>query len=361
MRCCANYYVFHSSFHAVEKSHSTAVQSYNTEVEILNTQKIIFNTSCSIRNNETLHCADLRVFKEALNEDQITVMKNSCGNDLSDIQLHLYMKLNTTNKGKDVMWLLQNTTIPQNELSQSKWIVFHNITEAYTRSRSFDDHSLAFRLALGGSCSGVNPSNLGLTSKLGKESIIVGYSRSGGISDEDARRAFGLLTQVHQKRRRQASNETVETEVCRLHPFNVSFSTSYMLPVVVHARLCYITILHIIMIKELIIMIHFFLPTQQISFEDLGWQDFIIQPKSYSANFCRGVCEYPLNVYHNTTKHSYIQSIVNFINPDEVPPPCCAPNRMSSLSVVYVEGGANDDTVTMQTWDEMVADSCGCL
>jgi len=101
------------------------------------------------------------------------------------------------------------------------------------------------------------------------------------------------------------------------------------------------------------------LPTQQISFADLGWQNYIVQPSSYPANFCGGVCPYPLNVYHNTTKHSYIQSIVNYLNPNDVPPPCCAPNRMSSLSVIYREG--SDGTVTMQTWDEMVADSCGCL
>lgn len=134
------------------------------------------------------------------------------------------------------MWLLQNTTVPQNQLSQRKWIVFHNITEAYTRS--FDDHSLSFRLALGGSCTGVNPSNLGLTSKSGKESIIVGYSKSGGISDEDARRAFGLLAQVHQNQRRQVdavsapnNQSTIDftTQNCRLYPFNVSF----YIPVVV--------------------------------------------------------------------------------------------------------------------------------
>lgn len=231
----------HSSFYVVQRSHSTAVHSYNRDVEILNTQKIIFNTSCSVRSNETLHCADLRVFKEALNEDQIAALKNSCGNDLSDIQLHLYTKLDTYN-GNDVMWLLQNTTVPQNQLSQRKWIVFHNITEAYTRS--FDDHSLSFRLALGGSCTGVNPSNLGLTSKSGKESIIVGYSKSGGISDEDARRAFGLLAQVHQNQRRQVdavsapnNQSTIDftTQSCRLYPFNVSF---YIPVVVGNLSLC---------------------------------------------------------------------------------------------------------------------------
>jgi len=30
------------------------------------------------------------------------------------------------------------------------------------------------------------------------------------------------------------------------------------------------------------------LPTQQISFADLGWQDYIVQPSSYPANFCGG-------------------------------------------------------------------------
>ena len=60
------------------------------------------------------------------------------------------------------------------------------------------------------------------------------------------------------------------------------------------------------------------LSPKQISFRDLGWQDFIARPDSCQTNFCAGKCLYPLNTYHNTTKHSYIQSIVNHYNP-EVP------------------------------------------
>lgn len=96
----------------------------------------------------------------------------------------------------------------------------------------------------------------------------------------------------------------------------------------------------------------------QVSFRDLGWQDFIARPDSCQTNFCAGKCLYPLNTYHNTTKHSYIQSIVNHYNPEVVPPPCCAPTQLRRLSVIYTEG---NNGFTMQHWDDMIAESCGCV
>lgn len=242
--------------YTADESLFKAVHSYNTRVEIRNIQKYIFNTTCSVKSSETLHCADLRIYKEALNEDQLRDLKNSCNNDLSDIHLQLYVKINTTTAAEDVMWLLQNTTLPHEQLTQSKWFVFSNITDAYIRSLEDPEsphyHSMSLGLALGGSCSGVSPSLLGFSSKSGKESLIVGFSKSGGITSEEARKAFSLLAEARQQQRsrRQAvdastteapttnsstsndstlSNSTTETTVsnfttqtCRLHPYTVS-------------------------------------------------------------------------------------------------------------------------------------------
>lgn len=231
------------------------MHSYNTRVEIRNIQKYKFNTTCSVKSSEVLHCADLRIYKEALNEEQLRDLKNSCNNDLSNIRLQLYVKINTTIGAEDVMWLLQNTTLTREQLTQSKWFVFHNITDAYIRSLEDPEaphyHSMFLGLALGGSCTGVSPSLLGFSSKSGKESLIVGFSKSGGITSEEARKAFSLLAEARrqQRSRRQAedvsttnasatntstandsslSNSTSETtlnfttQTCRLHPYTVS-------------------------------------------------------------------------------------------------------------------------------------------
>ena len=233
------------------------MHSYNTRVEIRSIQKYKFNTTCSVKSSEVLHCADLRIYKEALNEEQLRDLKNSCNDDLSNIRLQLYVKINTTTGADDVMWLLQNTTLPSEQLTQSKWFVFHNITDAYIRSLEDPEaphyHSMSLGLALGGSCTGVSPSLLGFSSKSGKESLIVGFSKSGGITGEEARKAFSLLAEARQRQRsrRQAaedvsttdapatntstandsslSNSTSETtltnfttQTCRLHPYTVS-------------------------------------------------------------------------------------------------------------------------------------------
>ncbi len=101
--------------------------------------------------------------------------------------------------------------------------------------------------------------------------------------------------------------------------------------------------------------VHF---VQQVAFDDLGWGDYIVKPASYQANFCFGRCEAPLSELDNTTRHSYIQTIVNAYNPQYVPQACCVPNKLEPLSVIYREG---PETFTLHMWSDMRAASCGCL
>lgn len=95
----------------------------------------------------------------------------------------------------------------------------------------------------------------------------------------------------------------------------------------------------------------------QISFAELGWSDRIFQPQEYEANFCAGSCDYPLNGDYNTTKHSYIQSLAAKLNPELVPPPCCAPHELRPVTVIYMQG--YEQFVTHE-WHGMRAESCGC-
>ena len=98
-------------------------------------------------------------------------------------------------------------------------------------------------------------------------------------------------------------------------------------------------------------------PSLQVAFEELGWSDYVVVPTYYAANICAGTCDAPLGNSDNTTKHSYIQSIVNTNSPTEVPKPCCVPTELAPLQVIYKEG---PETFTLQTWTEMRAVSCGC-
>ncbi|OCT74421.1 hypothetical protein XELAEV_18033398mg [Xenopus laevis] len=94
-----------------------------------------------------------------------------------------------------------------------------------------------------------------------------------------------------------------------------------------------------------------------VSFQDLGWQDWIIAPKGYSANYCGGECSFPLNAHMNATNHAIVQTLVHLMNPEYVPKPCCAPTKLNAVSVLYFDDNSN---VILKKYRNMVVRACGC-
>ncbi|KJH53626.1 transforming growth factor beta like domain protein [Dictyocaulus viviparus] len=52
-----------------------------------------------------------------------------------------------------------------------------------------------------------------------------------------------------------------------------------------------------------------------VDFEEIGWQEWILAPKSYEASQCIGVCPHPLPSHLNATNHAIVQSLTNSLNP----------------------------------------------
>ncbi|XP_078665640.1 bone morphogenetic protein 7-like [Branchiostoma floridae x Branchiostoma belcheri] len=94
-----------------------------------------------------------------------------------------------------------------------------------------------------------------------------------------------------------------------------------------------------------------------VSFRDLGWQDWIIAPDGYAAYYCSGECSFPLNALMNATNHAIVQTLVHLMNPQHVPKPCCAPIKLSAISVLYFDESSN---VILKKYRNMVVKSCGC-
>ncbi|XP_035660238.1 bone morphogenetic protein 7-like [Branchiostoma floridae] len=94
-----------------------------------------------------------------------------------------------------------------------------------------------------------------------------------------------------------------------------------------------------------------------VSFRDLGWQDWIIAPDGYAAYYCFGECSFPLNALMNATNHAIVQTLVHLMNPQHVPKPCCAPIKLSAISVLYFDESSN---VILKKYRNMVVKSCGC-
>ena len=95
----------------------------------------------------------------------------------------------------------------------------------------------------------------------------------------------------------------------------------------------------------------------RVSFKDLEWQEWIIAPDGYDAYVCHGECSFPLNSHLNATNHAIVQTLVHLMDPDTVPKPCCAPMKLSGISVLYLDSSSN---VVLKKYRNMVVKTCGC-
>ncbi|XP_073989818.1 growth/differentiation factor myoglianin isoform X2 [Rhodnius prolixus] len=87
-----------------------------------------------------------------------------------------------------------------------------------------------------------------------------------------------------------------------------------------------------------------------VDFEEFGW-DWIIAPKKYEANYCSGEC--PL-VWFQKYAHTHV---VQLASPPGSDGPCCAPRKMSSISMLYFDQEFN---IIYGLLPGMVVDRCGC-
>lgn len=93
-----------------------------------------------------------------------------------------------------------------------------------------------------------------------------------------------------------------------------------------------------------------------VDFEEIGWQEWILAPKSYEAGQCVGTCPHPLPAHLNATNHAIVQSLTNSLNP-QVPPPCCVPTETTHLSILFLDV---DNKIIIKNYPDMRVEACGC-
>ncbi|KAL4715725.1 hypothetical protein ACJJTC_006304 [Scirpophaga incertulas] len=86
--------------------------------------------------------------------------------------------------------------------------------------------------------------------------------------------------------------------------------------------------------------------TFYVSFRELGWDDWIVAPEGYYANYCRGACGPFLNYHSQVVEAARLERAA-----------CCAPVRFSALSLIYF--GA-DSNIIKRDLPEMVVEECDC-
>ncbi|KAJ8005525.1 hypothetical protein DPEC_G00118860 [Dallia pectoralis] len=96
----------------------------------------------------------------------------------------------------------------------------------------------------------------------------------------------------------------------------------------------------------------------KVDFADIGWSEWIISPKSFDAFYCSGTCQFPMPKSVKPSNHATIQSIVRAVGlVPGVPEPCCVPEQMSSLSILFFD---EDNNVVLKVYPNMTVESCAC-
>ncbi|XP_048386296.1 bone morphogenetic protein 3 [Stegostoma tigrinum] len=96
----------------------------------------------------------------------------------------------------------------------------------------------------------------------------------------------------------------------------------------------------------------------KVDFADIGWSEWIISPKSFDAYYCAGACQFPMLKSLRPSNHATIQSIVRAVGVvPGIPEPCCVPEKMSSLSILFVDENKN---IVLKVYPNMKVESCAC-
>lgn len=270
---------------------------------------------------EVLLGAELRIYKDAIDRTQhrlanmadfytISAFEIVQGKEPGDLDYHLLNVVNTTTDYEG--WLYFNVSE-----SASKWMIFPET-----------NFGLYIKIQANGEGEELHPRSLRLVGVKGREDLqpfMVAF--------------FKTPQELHVRRTRAARQKQRTNRTIRYNdadPFWNPHATHDMDRI--QKNSCQKRTLY-------------------VSFKELGWQDWIIAPDGYAAFYCAGLCSFPLNAHMNATNHAIVQTLVHLMHPYNVPKPCCAPTKLTSISVLYFDDNSN---VILKKYRSMVVKSCGC-
>nr|XP_006632858.2 PREDICTED: bone morphogenetic protein 15 [Lepisosteus oculatus] len=99
------------------------------------------------------------------------------------------------------------------------------------------------------------------------------------------------------------------------------------------------------------------LHSYRVTFQELGWEHWIIAPHKYNPRYCKGDCPRVLHYGYNSPNHAIVQNFIHELANSEVPPPACVPYKYKPISVLMME---KNGSIVYKEYKDMIAESCTC-
>ena len=296
--------------------------NYGHQEEFELTRRFWFDVS-EVSLGDTILTSELRIYKEERK-----------GN--SNFRVAVYQLVDGTTGEEE---LLDSVNVA---LNQEGWIIL-DVSSAMTFWQAFPKHNLGLLLKVTSTdkkADDISPHDLGLVgdrvARSPRESFMVAFLKNGRDSEITLNREKRSPDQKKKKNRSSSRKQKKYSNLEQDYAYNNVYRDFY------GGRFrrqgCQKRTLY-------------------VSFRDLGWQDWIIAPDGYAAFYCHGECSFPLNTHMNATNHAIVQTLVHLMTPFNVPKPCCAPTKLSGISVLYFDESSN---VILKKYRNMVVKSCGC-
>ncbi|XP_065604747.1 growth/differentiation factor 15 [Cyrtonyx montezumae] len=91
----------------------------------------------------------------------------------------------------------------------------------------------------------------------------------------------------------------------------------------------------------------------KVSFQEIGWDDWVLAPRSYDMRFCQGSC--PHN-YRAASIHAQIQARVHALS-RAAPAPCCVPAAYDPMVLMHYDA---EGRLVSSVFEDMLVTRCHC-
>jgi hypothetical protein len=108
-----------------------------------------------------------------------------------------------------------------------------------------------------------------------------------------------------------------------------------------------------------------------VNFKDIGWEKWIVYPRTFNAYTCSGSCSAPLtnndqNIFKTSnspqtdmqvTNHAQLMSIIEYKENRMDKMTSCVPTKFKPLKVIYINA---EGEIDIQEYENMIVKQCGC-